>query len=223
MNKNSLVYTIIFSFIATFILIFPLALANNATKPIVEKNTELSNARGILSSLDIDYSKLTQDEILADFDALQAYELSDGSLKALSPQEAKEKRSQELLFYKAETPEGLRYAGIFQGPGLWGSITLALGFSEDLSTFAGFKVLAQSETPGLGARISESWFEDQFKGQKVPENAQLLFKQGDGSGDKDKSNDAVDAVTGATLTSNGVRDIVNKAIAQMKNLIKGGL
>jgi len=86
----------------------------------------------------------------------------------------------------------------------------------------GYSPVAQVETPGLGARIADQWFINQFPGQKVPASGVFKFVAGSGTGDLNKDNDTVDGVTGATITTNAVRDILNAAVAEMKTLTAGG-
>ena len=66
----------------------------------------------------------------------------------------------------------------------------------------GIDFIAQNETPGLGARIEESWFKDQFIGKTPP------FTLVD-EGTQNKASNEIDGITGATYTSRYVRDMVN--------------
>ena len=79
-----------------------------------------------------------------------------------------EKVTVEDGYYTAQSSEGKRYILPMQGPGLWGTIAIMVGFEEDLSTFSGLAIVSQNETPGLGARIEEPWFTKQFQGKKSP-------------------------------------------------------
>lgn len=94
----------------------------------------------------------------------------------------------------------LRQAGV----GLWGPIRAVVGFDAADGRLTGIAFLEQSETPGLGARIEEPWFKAQFKGKKGP--FELVPE---GAPDKD---DEFDAITGATITAKGVRDLVNACV-----------
>jgi Na+-transporting NADH:ubiquinone oxidoreductase subunit C len=96
------------------------------------------------------------------------------------------------------------------GPGLWGDITTVVGFAADRAQLTGIDFLKQSETPGLGARISESWFKKQFKGKRGPFTTV-------GEGEPSKENE-FDAVTGATITSGAVKTIVNAVVEQARSL-----
>lgn len=91
------------------------------------------------------------------------------------------------------------------GPGLWGTIKGLVGFGADGATITGFRVLEQNETPGLGARIVEPWFIGQFNGKRGPLKGYVAEKTAN------EDDDEFDAVTGATITTKAVRELVNKA------------
>lgn len=90
------------------------------------------------------------------------------------------------------------------GMGLWGAIRAVVGFDAGGGRLTGIEFLEQSETPGLGARIEEAWFKEQFKGKKGPLD---LVPEGSQDGENQ-----FDAITGATITSKGVRDLVNACV-----------
>ncbi|MFA5468100.1 MAG: FMN-binding protein, partial [Sphaerochaetaceae bacterium] len=115
--------------------------------------------------------------------------------------------------YRVATPTGDSYVKIFKGPGLWGEITVLVGFEGDLKTLSGVSVYAQSETPGLGARIEEPWFSQQFKGKEGPFS---LVEEGTAS-----STTEMDSITGATRTSDAFKNIMNRAISESATLRKG--
>lgn len=226
MNKDSLLYTVIFSLVVTFILVLPLTVANELTKAQVEQNTRVSDATSILLAMGQSVDKTQPQKVIADYDALAKFKAVDGKLVPVTNEEVerarKAKAAIQPLYFQGQGADGTVWAGAFTGPGLWGNVTLALGFNQDLTRIVGYYPVAQVETPGLGARIADPWFIDQFQGQKVPESGQLRFVAGAGSGDANKDNDTLDGVTGATITTNAVRDIVNKALVEMKALTAGG-
>jgi Na+-transporting NADH:ubiquinone oxidoreductase subunit C len=98
------------------------------------------------------------------------------------------------------------------GPGLWGDITATVGLDQDLERLTGVDFLKQVETPGLGARISEDWFREQFRGKRGPFTTVA-------EGQPTQENE-FDAITGATLTTNFVKDILNETIDQVQDLVK---
>lgn len=116
--------------------------------------------------------------------------------------------------YMVNAPDGsTRYVVESTGPGLWGPITIMVGFEDDLKTLAGISIVSQNETPGLGARIEESWFTSQFAGKQGPFR---LVEEGTADAPEE-----IDAITGATITSESVRNIMNRVIADSGNISRG--
>jgi len=123
-----------------------------------------------------------------------------------------------VFFYITEVDGQKRFGGDFTGPGLWGNVSLAVGVNADGTQLLGTRVLFNVETPGLGGRIGEPWFTDQFNGLKPGDG--LVFNQ---SGQK--AENGFDAIAGATISSQAVKDTINqRALILLKALIaqKGG-
>jgi len=95
--------------------------------------------------------------------------------------------------------------------GLWGPITIMVGFTNP-STLSGVAIVSQNETPGLGARIEEPWFTSQFTGKSGPFR---LVEEGTSDSD-----DEIDAITGATRTSEAFRNIINSAVNDGSTIYK---
>ena len=106
------------------------------------------------------------------------------------------------------------YALPFTGQGFWAPIKGVIGIAADRKTVTGISFFEQNETPGLGARIVESEFTDQFVGRILADgdNAIGLRQQGSPLRDCD-----VHAVTGATQTCTRLEKIINNAIAQWRS------
>jgi Na+-transporting NADH:ubiquinone oxidoreductase subunit C len=116
--------------------------------------------------------------------------------------------------YTVSTDNGKQvYVLPFSGPGLWGTINIMVGYSSNLEALTGIGIVSQNETPGLGARIEETWFKRQFVGKWGP-----FTLVEEGTADKP---DEIDGLTGATRTSRGMLDILNKAVAEGPALVKG--
>ena len=97
------------------------------------------------------------------------------------------------------------------GAGLWGPITIMVGFTNP-STLSGVSIVSQNETPGLGARIEEPWFTSQFAGKSGPFR---LVEEGTSDSDEE-----IDAITGATRTSEAFRNIINSAVNDGSTIYK---
>jgi Na+-transporting NADH:ubiquinone oxidoreductase subunit C len=116
--------------------------------------------------------------------------------------------------YHVKTADGsLRHVIEITGPGLWGPITIMIGFEDDLATISGVSIVSQNETPGLGARIEEPWFTEQFAGKQGPFS---MVEEGTSA-----APDEFDAITGATRTSESFRNIVNRAVANSDTISRG--
>lgn len=97
-----------------------------------------------------------------------------------------------------------------EGAGLWGTIGLLVAYDTAGDRVLGLDVLSHSETPGLGARIEEPTFLARFRNLTVGRGvraAKTSFRAGE-----------FDAVSGATLTSKAVEEIVNRAVIGMRQV-----
>lgn len=97
----------------------------------------------------------------------------------------------------------------FTSKGFSGKISLMAGFRPD-GTIISITVLEQKETPGLGTKMTEPAFKDQFN-DKNPGQFKLKVKKDGGQ---------VDAITAATISSRAFCDAVQKAYNTLR---KGGL
>ena len=93
------------------------------------------------------------------------------------------------------------------GNGLWGPIWGYIGLSEDFSTVVGAVFDHKSETPGLGAEITTDDFRSQFSGRKMQHNGDNLSVE-------------VDAIAGATRTSDGVKNMIKNVLEAYKPYIE---
>ena len=115
------------------------------------------------------------------------------------------KSGEETLFYQAFDASNnlVGYCFFHDQPGSQGTITLAGGVDTEY-TVTGVKIMTHAETPGLGAKITEPFFTDQFKGVAVSD---LMLSKNDG---------AIDAITGATVSSQAVIDGIHVKIGEIK-------
>lgn len=105
------------------------------------------------------------------------------------------------------------YIVAVRGNGLWDEIWGYIALENDLNTIAGASFDHKQETPGLGAEIKDNpAFPRQFKGKKIygdnGEFVSVTVKKGGTSG----NDHAVDAISGATVTSNGVAEMLYRGI-----------
>ncbi|MBR4730488.1 MAG: FMN-binding protein [Prevotella sp.] len=193
LNTNSNAYIIIYSAILVVIVAFLLAFVYQALKPMQDANVALDVKKQILYSLNIrnldgaeaeaKYAEVVKAE--TEIDGQKAYAcLVDG---------------EEIMVFA------------LKGMGLWGGISGYIAIhGEDDPTVYGAYFNHESETAGLGAEIkdSQAW-QEKFIGKKV-------FVDGDVALSVVKKVEnpetQVDCVTGATLTSNGVNDMIQQGL-----------
>jgi Na+-transporting NADH:ubiquinone oxidoreductase subunit C len=115
--------------------------------------------------------------------------------------------------YRAYDDQGnpVAYAFPIGGKGFWGRIDGLLSLNNDLNEINGIVFTQNVETPGLGARITEKWFRDQFRGIKLPAQPNdgtyvIVSKHHAGKENR------VDAITGATMTSGLLEKFLNEDI-----------
>ena len=120
-----------------------------------------------------------------------------------------------LTFYEAKRDNNMiGYCFPVQGSGLWGTIRALIALDRDLSRIIGFTVVEQNETPGLGARIKESWFLDQFKNKQILSNKEVIkltLIPEDEKADKTE----IQQITGATASSRAVVNILYNNLVEI--------
>lgn len=198
MKKESFFYVVLFTFAAAFVFVFVINLADKATAEQVARNQQLVSAQAFLNAAG--KTGVEDEEALNEFESL--FGRIDGEEIA-----AAEVDGRKLL------------VKLFHGDGLWGTVTGVIAVDANLSRIAGLDIISHSETPGLGGRIEEDWFKQQFRNEKIGTNG-ITVRKGEGGSDKDPDNSRVDGVTGASLTSASMEKIINDEIEVFRRYSK---
>ena len=225
MKTNSNSYTIIYSVIIVVIVAFLLAFVSQALKPMQDANVALDKKKQILNSLNIrdlndaqadaKYKEVVVADRVIDEKGKVLLPGTSGGENAGFKLESKDYKEGKLALYICRVNGETKYVVPVYGMGLWGPISGYIALNADKSTVYGVYFNHESETAGLGAEIKDNkaW-QEKFQGKK-------LFKNGDDkaialSVEKkvEDPTTQVDAVTGATLTSNGVRDMLHEALGK---------
>ena len=149
-----------------------------------------------------------------------SYELSkelreEGKYKFLSAEndiasiKKREKFSKVYIEYKDDKINTLILP--VRGYGLWGILYGYLAIKSDFNTVAGLEFYEHKETPGLGAEIDNPKWKALWKGKKIyQENGEVSLKviKGNVLASSDNINYEVDGLSGATLTCNGVTNLI---------------
>ena len=129
----------------------------------------------------------------------------------LSKEIKKDILEQKLPLYIAEVEGEKKYIIPLRGKGLWGSIWGFIAFNDDLNTVFAAVFDHEKETPGLGAEINTPEFQIPFTGKTILEEGKLvsiIVQKGGSNGDIHK----VDAISGGTITSDGVTDMIEERL-----------
>ena len=130
-----------------------------------------------------------------------------------------ENMNREVPMYVANKGGENYYIIPLRGKGLWGPVWGFVSLESDGNTVVGANFGHKSETPGLGAEITTPMFTDQFPGKKISEAGLFqsisVVKQGTSTGDY-----MVDGISGGTITSNGVNDMLADCLAQYAEYFK---
>ncbi|NQT58260.1 MAG: FMN-binding protein [Bacteroidetes bacterium] len=109
--------------------------------------------------------------------------------------------------------ESQQAAILTTGNGLWSEIEAFIVVDIDNMTIQELRILSHGETPGLGGRIEEDWFLNQFTGLDITEGVKIVKERADVPGE-------VDAISGATRTSDAVMQMLNKALDGVMSMQK---
>lgn len=230
LNTNSNSYTIIYSIIIVVLVAFLLAFVFQALKPMQDANVALDKKKQILNSLNIrdlnneDAAAKYQEVVLAD-------EIIDERGNVLEKGEqggenngfklnSADFKNGKLALFVCKVNGQTKYVIPVYGMGLWGAINGYVAINADKSTVFGTYFDHDSETAGLGAEIKDNraW-QNQFQGKKLfaqdPHQIALAVSK--------KVEDPatqVDGITGATLTSNGVTEMLQTCLGAYMNFLK---
>ena len=191
LNTNSNTYIIIYSTIMVVIVAFLLAFVSQTLKPMQDANVALDTEKQILNSLNL--RGLSDEEAHATYEKIVAFD-----------------EAQNVYVCTLENGD-VKYVLPLKGQGMWGGISCFLAIDSDKNTVYGAYFNHESETAGLGAEIKDNadW-QAKFQGKKIfSEDGKVAIAVVKNVENKDSE---VDCVTGATLTSNGVSDMLREGL-----------
>ncbi len=224
MNTNSTKYTFIFAIIVCVVCGVLLSSIAEGFRTRQELNVELDVKKNILKAVRLKTpvsAKANPAEILKIYDSKieEAVINAKGEIvPGKKPSDIKsEKDGLYPLYIYREDGKADAFAFPILGQGLWSALYGYLALEADVTTIRGITFYKHGETPGLGAEIEKDWFQDNFKGKTVwslkekkltptivvKGKAEEIFKD-------EELKSRVDGITAATLTGNGVTDMMAK-------------
>ena len=220
---------------ATVLVVFSaliLTLAAVGLKPFQDKNIRVEKMQQLLGAVGLESDAKNAEELFNTYFKEQHAVNSKGeivgtlidgkqTLGTINPFTIDTKKQMALV--KANDPSASLPVFVYEkdgkktyvvpviGNGLWGGIWGNIAFADDLNTIVGVNFDHKGETPGLGAEIATPFFEDQFKGKTIFDGADFKSVEVKKAADK-SSPHQVDAISGGTITSNGVSDMLNNSL-----------
>ena len=223
MNTNSNTYTVIYSIILVVVVAAVLAFAAMFLKPTQDANVKKDTIDQILTAATVTgedilatYKAEIESAILVDIEGNKVGELDIEDCEVygtsdLKKQVAAENKALPVYIFK----NGITVVPCY-GAGLWGPIWGYVGFEKDLNTIKAVRFGHKGETPGLGAKISdEPCFAESFVGKTVGAG-EILFEVAKPA-NRQTENNGVDAISGATITSQALGKTLNQWFGFYKN------
>lgn len=206
-NTNSNTYTIVYSAVIVVIVAFLLAFVYQALKPQQDANVALDQKKQILNSLN-------------------QRDLDGQAAEARYAQVVKEEKKNDkgLTYYVCNVDGETKYVFPMKGMGLWGGISGFLAVNADKTTVFGAYFNHEGETAGLGAEIKDNTkWQQTFTGKKIFDDADTQHKnvilEVVKNGTVKNASYQVDGITGATLTNNGVKDMLKESLTDFEDVL----
>lgn len=197
MKTNTNSYTIIYSIVIVVIVAFLLAFVYQVLKPTQDANVALDTQKQILNALNL--RNLDNETAAAKYQEV---------VKA-------EKEIDGQKYYECNIDGQKKTVYTVKGMGLWGGINGFIAVDADNNTIYGVYFNHEGETAGLGAEIKDNikW-QEKFKGKKIHKDGEAGIALGVKKDVSATDPNNVDAVTGATLTSNGVDQMLKEGLSK---------
>ncbi len=222
MNRDSNGYT--FGFAAAMVLVVASVLAFTASslKDLQSENVRKEKMQNILSTIGIETDREGAEKLFNTYISEQLALRNDGTVDDqvdafsevnLALELKKEASEQRFPLYVANVDDATYYIIPLRGAGLWNAIWGYIALNEDKNSIKGVVFDHQGETAGLGAEITQQWFMNRFVEEKIFDTSGNLVgisvsKTNNDPNDTDKDDHEVDAISGATITGDGVSDMI---------------
>ena len=221
MNRDSNSYTFLFATLMVLVVASTLAFTASSLKDLQNANVRKEKMQNILATIGIDsdreqaenlYNKYIKKQL-----SLTQEGIVDQNVNAFEIELNKELKKapleQRFPIYEANVEGNKYYIVPLRGAGLWNAIWGYIALEEDKNTIKGAVFDHAGETAGLGAEITQDWFQNRFLGEKVFDIKGNLVginvsKTNNDPKDLDKDDHEVDAISGATITGDGVTNMI---------------
>ena len=225
MNKNSNSYQILYAAVMVVLVGAVLAFIYMALKPRQDENIANDTRNQILSAVHVTapserdipatYEKYITQDLLVYAEGNVTDSTAGCAFAVNMKKNLKRPEAERLLpVFRCVLDDGsVKYIVPVYGAGLWGPIWGYVALNDDGNSIFGANFSHESETPGLGARITEAAFQSQFENKQLYKEGELknvaVVKNGQKTTD---GGDYVNAISGATITSRGVGTMMQQCL-----------
>ena len=230
-DKNS--YTIVFAIIMVVVVGSILAFLATSLKPNIDENKRLEKQQNILYAMGINDNDaksvvmVSTDRVAADFNkyitsqiVIQGDKVTEDDkaymidLKKEASLAKDKSYTRRLPLFIGDEDGNTYYIVPVRGKGLWDAIWGYIAVDKDL-VIKGVFFDHKGETPGLGANINQRFFMDDFSGEHITDasgkfEGVAISKSNADPKNIRKTDNAVDAIAGATITGDGVAAMIRK-------------
>ena len=226
MSRDSNLYTFLFVGIMIVGIASILAYTSQTLKPMQDENVKNEKMQDILSTVGINvsreeaeksYKKYIVEELALKIDGSINENINPFSDLNLAKELKKDYEDQHFPLYVAEINSEKYYIIELRGTGLWDAIWGYISLKSDFNTVNGVSFDHKGETAGLGAEITKDWFKESFKDEKIfNSDGELVgitvLKGNNDPNNIDKDDHEVDAISGSTITGDGVTDMIYERV-----------
>jgi Na+-transporting NADH:ubiquinone oxidoreductase subunit C len=221
MNRDSNAYTFIFATLMVLVVASALAFTASSLKDLQASNVRKEKMQNILATIGVETDREQAETLYNQYITGELSLTSDGGYDEkvsafeinLNNELKKPVNEQRFPLYEASVDGEKYYIVPLRGAGLWNAIWGYIALEEDKNTIKGAVFDHIGETAGLGAEITQEWFQNRFLGEKVFDEIGNLVginvsKTNNDPKDLDKDDHEVDAISGATITGDGVTNMI---------------
>jgi Na+-transporting NADH:ubiquinone oxidoreductase subunit C len=228
MKQFSNRYIFIFSSVMVIIVATLLSLAATLLQPAQEKNLEIEKKKSMLASINVpatrDNTEALYDKYISESFVINSKGEPVEGVNAfnvvLKNEQKKPLDEQYLPVFQATLDNGEKVIIIpVEGKGLWGPIWGYVSLEPDMNTIYGVNFDHKAETPGLGAEISTTGFENMFLGKKLFDDDTFVSINVEKGGADPNDIHAVDAISGGTITSKALQKMLYDCIKKYNDYL----
>jgi Na+-transporting NADH:ubiquinone oxidoreductase subunit C len=208
MNRDSNVYTVVYAAVMVILVAVLLAFTSQSLRSFQKANEDNDKRQQILRSVNVSvpaneaeakYNELIKDAFLIN---ANGEKVGDAQAAFVGGEDG------TFPVFVANIDGQTKYIMAMNGAGLWGPLWGYISVDADKNTIFGTDFSHAGETPGLGAEITKSAFSSQFAGKQIFKNGEFKSIAVVKPGKSVDGQDYVDGISGGTITSQGVGNML---------------